>query len=146
MKKENIISTNIGDILYKYVTLKGIFTYKVIGKREYKDNVQYEVECQQCRDHLPCHVLVTQVDNKPCFQYVSMVDEDEDYEQYYWNTSVNTFKTEYYFKSLKDCKIDLGKGNIKNIEKEIEELEEKLKKAKFKLTEQKALIDALLKE
>ena len=130
MKKEKI-ELNIGDVLYKYVDTKGIFTYKVLGKREYEDNIQYEIECQDCRDHSKCRLLVNQNDYGKQFKYVCMLNEDEDTPQHYWHDDNDL----HYFLSKTECRKQKGKKILKNKNEEIEKLELKLKQLKDSLIE-----------
>lgn len=138
MEKEKIIKLNIGDDLFAYVAFKGIFNYKVIGIREYQSGNLYEIECQQCHDHENCIVLVSQHDNFPQFQYVSMVNEDEENEQYYWHSGQD------YFISKNECKKQAYDKSIKSKKKEIEELENKLKERKQSLSELQSLVEVLI--
>lgn len=138
MKREKIIKLQINDKLYNYQSLKGIFTYIVIGVRDYGESVLYEVECQNCKDHDNCRLLVSQVDNEKRFRYVTMINEDEENEQYYWHS------TGYFYISKNDCKKAAYQEAIKFKEKEIEELKTKLKIAQEHLIELKLLIDGCI--
>ena len=132
MKKEKIIKLQINDELYNYQALKGIFTYIVRGVR---DSILYEIECQECKDHANCRLLVSQIDNQKRFKYVSMINEDEDNEQYYWHS------LDDFFISKNDCKKAAYQKAKEYKEKQIEELETKLKSAQENLIEIKLLID-----
>jgi hypothetical protein len=135
MKKEKIIKLKINDELYNYQALKGIFTYIVRGVRDYSDSVLYEIECQESKDHDNCRLLVSQLDNQKRFKYVSMINEDEEKEQYYWH-SIDDF-----FISKNDCKKAAYQKAKEYKEKQIEELKAKLKSAQENLIEIKLLID-----
>lgn len=135
MKKENKIQLNIGDELYTYQPSKGIFVYKVISERNYEDVTLYEVECQNCKNHKPCRVLISQEDNRQRFQYVTMVLENDDDEQYYWHNS------SYYFLSKKECKNYAYNNIIDNYKKEIERLKESIKQKEQKISELQMLME-----
>jgi len=135
MKAEKIIKLKIGDELFKYQPLKGIWSYIVLGVRDYGDSVLYEIECQACNDHEKCRILVAQNDNQKSFHYVSIVNDDEEHEQYYWH-----IQNEYYV-SKNDCKRQAYKKEVEYKENRIKELEAQLKTVKDSLTELKLLID-----
>ena len=135
MKTDKIVKLQINDELYNYQALKGIFTYIVCGVRDYGDSVLYEIECQECRDHDNCRLLVSQIDNQKRFKYVSMINEDEENEQYYWHS------TDDFFMTKNDCKKAAYQKAKEYKEKQIEELKTKLKSAQENLIEIKLLID-----
>lgn len=135
MKKENIIKLQINDMLYSYKALKGIFTYIVRDVRNYEGCVLYEIECQECKDRDNCRLLVSQLDNRKRFKYVSMINEDEENEQYYWHSF------EEFFIMKNDCKKAAYQKAKEYKEKQIEELKTKLKLAEENLIEIKLLID-----
>ena len=138
MKVKEKIRLNIGDSLYNYQSFKGVFTYKVIGVRDYSDVVLFEIECQECSDHAKCKLLVSQIDNIKRFTYVSMIDEDEDNEQYYWHNHTEFFLTKNDCKKIAYVKVKEQK------EKRIEELKEKLKQEQQSLAEIKSLIEGII--
>lgn len=136
MNKSKIIKLAISDILYKYVSGKGVFRYTVKGIRINTEGEMYEVECQECKDHNSCLLLVVQNDDAKTFKYVSMINDDyddDDYSrrQYYWHND----KERDFYTDIKECRKNEG-SNIKNkYKKEIEEIEKNLKYKKDKLTE-----------
>jgi len=138
MRKSKIINLNVGDELFNYQSFKGIFTYKIVGVREYENSRLYEIKCQECRDHAKCRVLVSQIDNLPQFQYVQMLNEDEENEQYYWHNN------QVYFVSKNDCKKHAYNKAIEYHKKEIEKLENSLKKQKERLAEIQSLVDGVV--
>jgi len=135
MKKVNIVKLQINDVLYNFNTTKKIFTYIVRGIRDYGDSILYEIECQECLNHDNCRLLVSQYDNDKRFKYVSMINEDEDDEQYYWHS------LDDFFISKNDCEKAAYQKIKKYKETEIEELKTKLKSAQENLIELKLLID-----
>ena len=135
MKTDKIVKLQIDDELYNYQALNGIFTYTVRGVRDYGDSILYEIECQECRYHNNCRLLVSQIDNQKRFKYVSMINEDEENEQYYWHSTGDFFITK------NDCKKAAYQKAKEDKEKQIEELKSKLKLAQENLIEIKLLID-----
>ena len=138
MKTDKIVKLQINDELYNYQALKGIFTYIVRVVRDYGDSILYEIECQECRDHAKCRLLVSQMDNQKRFKYVSMINEDEENEQYYWHSTGD------FFMSKNDCKKAAYQKAKEYKEKQIEELKTKLKSAQENLIEIKLLIDGCI--
>lgn len=132
MKKDKIVKLKLNDKLYSYRSLIGIFTYVVLGVRNYKDSVFYEVECEECKGHDRCRLLVSRVDNMDRFKYVSMVDEDEEDEQYYLHS------TDEFFMSKNECKKAAYEAVKARKEEEIEQMKKDLKRAEDSLNEIKA--------
>lgn len=130
MAKEKL-ELNINDLLYKYVGFNGIFTYKVLGKREYSNIIQYEIECQDCRDHAKCRLLICQDDNYKRFKYICMIDEDEDIPQNYWHNDSEL----HFFLTKSECKKQKGQKILNDKKKEIEKQELRLKQLKDSLIE-----------
>lgn len=140
MKAAEIIKLAMGDKLYKYVTFKGIFTYIVIGIRQYKEGDQYEIECQDCSDHPKCQLLVLQRDDQPFFSYVRMLnnDDEDDTPQHYWHDDSDKHP---YFNDKKKCKTYAGKQILKREEDLIEKLRKDIKAVETRITEIKIWID-----
>lgn len=123
----------IGTDLYRWVSAAGLFSYKVIGIREYKEEKQYEIECQTCSHGWKCVLLIAEDDDKR-LQYVRMVDEDEYHisEQKHFHTHCGEFHLnksdaliEYYKATLKWYKteIDKFKANVKSYEEKEKEIQ-----------------------
>ena len=110
MRPSNTIKLKLDDKLFKYVPFKGVFTYLVKEVRSYSDNEQYEIECQDCSDHTKCRLLVCQVDNSKTFQYVAILN-DEDEKQYYWHND----QDRYFYQSKKECKLNEGQNLLTNV-------------------------------
>jgi len=132
MNKEKIIKLKVGDSLYGYDSLKGgMFRYVVRNVVDDKGCILYDIECQNCRDHKPCRLLVTQADNKEMFRYIAMLNDNPDYPQYFWHdnkefyTTLNAAKAPAYRKFLKERKETLESviSEIKKLENDIAELE-----------------------
>ena len=142
MRSNKIVRLNIGDTLYKYVSLRGIFKYIVIGIRSYKEYTEYEIQCKECKDHEDCELVVIQVDNQNKFQYVSMINnnKDDEKEQYYWHTTFNELRTEFYYLTEQECRIESIKSSISRQEKIVEENEKRLKESKEVLDKYKSFL------
>ena len=122
----------IGTDLYRWVAMAGLFSYKVIGIREYKEERQYEIECQACSHGWKCILLIAEDDNKK-LQYIRMVDENEDHisSQKHFHTHCGEFHLnksdaliEYYKTTLKWYKTesDKLKSTIKTYEEKEKEI------------------------
>jgi len=122
MKNSSIVRLSRGDHLFKYVTMRGIFEYKVVGVRVYENLEQYEIECKDCKDHKPCRLLIVQVDNVPKFRYVAMLNEEDENQQHYWHDDPN----KYFHTNKKECKVDEGKMLLSARQKKIDEVEQNL--------------------
>ena len=96
-RKKDITKYAIGDSLFRYVEMGGLFEFKVIGIRVYGPgeqtarDTQLEVEAQSCAHGWKCRVLVAQDDYGKLVS-IGMLNEDEDDPQRYWHT-----QGEYYF-------------------------------------------------
>ena len=107
---------NIGDSLYRYVVLGGIFHYIVIGKREYADDVQYEVECQTCNHGYKCVVLVA-YDDYGRLMTVRALSDDDGERQYAWH--VNDDNGLHYRRTKEEAGQDYFNYRIKVADTEI---------------------------
>ena len=141
MRPSNTIKLKLDDKLFKYVPFKGVFTYLVKEVRSYSDNEQYEIECQDCSDHTKCRLLVCQVDNSKTFQYVAILN-DEDEKQYYWHND----QDRYFYQSKKECKLNEGQNLLTKKEKEIKETKKKLEAQEKSLKELEVWINEINKE
>ncbi|MFA5409334.1 MAG: hypothetical protein WC343_11240 [Bacilli bacterium] len=114
----------IGDILYKYVDTKGIWIYKCIGERIYKDNTQYEMECQHCEHGYKCRILVIKVkySNVEKYKYIETLNDCEDDKQYYWHED-----NKHYFVDKMDCKKEKADELITEYNKDIENYKKRIK-------------------
>ncbi len=84
MKK--ISEYQIGDELYRYVNMAGVFKYEVIGRREYSGEVQLEVEAKTCSHGWQCRLLLAS-DDKGRIVFVHMLNNGESEDQSYWHTN-----------------------------------------------------------
>lgn len=125
------IYMKIGTELYRWITAAGLFQYKVVGTRQYADDIQYEVECQTCSHGWKCLLLIAEDDYKK-LQYVKMLNDDEDDSQRHFHTHSGEFflsKSDaligYYKKTLiwyKD-EINKFKSQIKSYEEKEKEIQ-----------------------
>lgn len=113
----------LNDELFRYVSPIGVFSYKVIGVRDYKDNTQYEVECQTCKHGYKCILLVAE-NEKGAFKYVSLLNYDEDNDQSYFH---DCKEFSIFWRTLPEAHIECYKKMRHDSAKEIYEHKKKLK-------------------
>lgn len=126
---------NIGDILYHYASINGIFEYVVIEVRESKDNIQYLIECQSCEHGIAkCRLLVVKHESpykNGVYKFVTMTgSEEENNEHYIWHNECNYFLHKNYalidraqcFIIEKYEKLNQAKIKFEVLEKEHQEL------------------------
>ena len=124
---------NIGDSLYRYVVMGGMFHYIVIGKREYPDDVQYEVECQTCSHGYKCIVLIAYDDHGRLKTVRTLNDGDGD-RQYMWH--INDESCFHYRRTKAEAGQDYFDQRIKDADEEIKKAQrtiERMEKAKAEL-------------
>jgi hypothetical protein len=125
----------IGDLLYRYVWSHGSFKYEVIGIRNYKESVLFELKCLECRDHEACEVLVIQEKSKDeKYKFVEMINNydgyDEDiHDQTLWHKD-NKEGTEFFYRDKKSCCAAYGNILIYKSKQRVEKAENELKAAK----------------
>lgn len=73
MKNNNNIK--IKDKFYRYIDIKGVFEYIVVGIRDYGDDKNYELECQNCSHGGKC-VLLCSLDDSGNLIYIRMANDD----------------------------------------------------------------------
>lgn len=139
MKKSKAPKLSTGDSVFKYLGMNGVGNYKVIGKREYPDNIQYEVECQNCTHGYKCQVLIT-LDDHGQYKYVAMLNDDEDDSQYYWHN------TGTFFLTSAEAKIAEGERWIREHKEKLAKLEEQVQAKKKRIGELEVFISELKKE
>lgn len=104
-KKAQSKPLEIGDKLYRHVSMAGIWEYTVLGVRQYADNTQYEIRCEACTHGCEkCRLLIAD-NGKGVYKYVALLnnngsDDDDDYsdDQSYWHNCMkySTFHTDKY--------------------------------------------------
>lgn len=138
---------NIGDKLYRYVSLKGVFEYEVVGIRQYEKNNHYELICKNCNHGQQCKVLVNADPvYKKAFKYIEMLnndDIDDDVHSFSWHYDGNYFlsseealiyKSEKHLQWLKNILED-AENRVKRIKEETQESEDYIKSLVLKLKE-----------
>lgn len=121
-------------ILYRYVPMKGLWEYKVIGSKKLsEEKTQYIVECQHCNHGYKCEVLIIQ--DFPCnsFIYVTMLNDHED-EEYYWHTT--TRMSDQYFVSKKKCLRAVNDRIVSSLKEKVTKQKDVLKRLQKDLLEQ----------
>jgi hypothetical protein len=139
MKKSQAKPLNIGDKVYKYLSLHGVMTYEVIGKREYRENIQYELQCKNCKHGYPCELLITLNDNGR-YVYVAMLNDDEEDPQYYFHIG------EPFFLAKQEALINKGEVHISEYKLEINKLKTQLSEKEKALKELEVYVESLYEE
>ena len=122
----------IGDKLYRYVDVGGVFEYEVIGIRQYESGNQIEVRCNTCNHGWKCEVLVAMNDYGKLISIQMLNDRECDSQKcwhsqdkfHFWKTSSEAKKEKYadMIKTIKDdiklCEVGLAakKKNLADIE------------------------------
>lgn len=132
--KVDISAIKIGDELFRYVEMGGIFRYVVIGVRSYEDSVQLEVECQTCSHGWKCRLLVAQ-DDYGKIVHVHMLNEDEDDHQRHWHTNDGY----HFWLSSQEARAESFKRAISRAKEEVTKSETDLAARKKRLAELEAL-------
>lgn len=114
---KDIADYKIGDEMYRYVEVGGIFKYLVFGIRNYDGEVQLEVESQSCSHGYKCKILVAQNDYKKLFS-VHMLNNDEDDDQRHWNSHDHF----HFWPTVNEAKIEALKHHIAEQTKSVSEV------------------------
>ena len=139
MKKSQAKPLNIGDKVYKYLSSQGIMTYEVNGERKYRENIQYEIQCKDCNHGYPCELLITLNDNGQ-YVYVAMLNDDEEYPQYYYHIG------EPFFLTKQEALINKGEVHISEYKLEINKLKTQLSGKEKALKELEIYVESLKEE
>lgn len=114
----------IGDKLYRYSL--HILEYKVYGIIKRDKGTMYEIECESCRDHEPCRILIAD-GGKHGYKFVDMLnnDGDDDTEQSYWHSEDRCEHSYYLTKNeavirKMESSLDYYKENAIKLEKNLE--------------------------
>lgn len=138
---KSVKGLEIGDILYtgsSYLTM----AYKVIEVRQTEDSLLYVVECQNCKDHEPCKILIApkERNNDRWFVYVEMLNNyDDEYceDQSYYHSGEKFFRTKY------EGVIERIKKDIRYCEEELEKHQKKIKYYEKQIEKQKETLETL---
>lgn len=128
----------IGDELFRYVEMAGVFRYVVTGRREYQDEVQLEVECKTCSHGWQCQLLLAQNDYGKVIA-VHMLNEDEDEPQRRWHGNEGF----HFWPSVEQAKQEGLQKILRNRNEGVRRAEEGLAAAKKMLAEVQALVDGV---
>ena len=118
-----------GDKLYRYVV--GPFEYTVIGIRENREGISYELLCEPCSHGWKCEILVGP-DDKGNLKYICMLNNhDDDDQSHFHNVEGQYFHrtVDAACKNRCDDIVRFNRDNIKRLKSEIERSEEKIKLA-----------------
>ena len=119
------MTINLDDLLYRYVVLSGIHTYKVIEIHTTKFGNQYVLEDQNCRHGWKCQLLC-EPDNSGYLKFIRQLNDNEDDPQEHWHKAIDK---EYFFKSdISDAYRDVLASNVKILKSDIEKLQQTLNK------------------
>lgn len=128
----------IGDELFRYVEMAGVFRYVVTGRREYQEEVQLEVECKTCRHGWQCQLLLAQNDYGKVVA-VHMLNEDEDEPQRGWHGNEGF----HFWPTVEQCKAEGLQKALRNRIESVRVAQERLDSAKKSLAEIQALVDGV---
>lgn len=122
----------IGDELFRYVEMSGIWKFIVKGVRQYESDFQYEIESQSCSHGWKCMLLIG-LNDYGKLTYISMLNNDDDDRQEYWHVGKFHFYPtakeakveahEHYLSEYKD-KLRKAKESVSSIEKTIQEIKD----------------------
>ena len=132
----NINDMKIGDKLYRYVDLGGVFEYEVIGIRSYSSGNQLEVRCNSCSHGWKCEVLVAMNDYNKIVS-IQMLNNDEDDNQRHWHCQEKF----HFWKTPSEAKTEKLNDMINNLNQEIKKAEEVVTFKKKQLQEVKLAIE-----
>jgi len=128
----------IGDELFRYVEMAGVFRYVVTGRREYQQEVQLEVECKTCSHGWQCQLLLAQSDYGKVVA-VHMLNEDEDEPQRSWHGNEGF----HFWPTVEQCKAEGLQKALVNRKEAVRIAQERLDSAKKSLAEIQALMDGV---
>jgi len=124
----------IGDELFRYVDMAGVFRYLVIGRRETSREIQLEVESQTCSHGWKCQLLLASDDYGRIF-HVHMLNEDEDRPQKYWHSNDGFF----FCETSEQAKAQKMEKLIASQTEAVNKAEDVLKAAKKRLADLKGI-------
>lgn len=128
----------IGDELFRYVEMAGVFQYVVLGRREYQEEVQLEVECKTCSHGWQCRLLLAQDDHGRIVA-VHMLNEDEDEPQRNWHRNEGF----HFWPTVDQARAEGLQKILRNRQESVRTAQERLDAAKKSLAEIQALVDGV---
>lgn len=135
-KGKGISDYMIGDELFRYVEPCGVFRYVVIGRREYGNEVQLEVECKTCSHGWQCQLLLAQDDNGRIVA-VHMLNDDEDESQHSWHANTGM----HFWRTASAAKQEQIRRVVRRAAENVEKYKEYLAAAVKRLDEVQGLIE-----
>ena len=133
---KDIAEYKIGDEIFRYVTVMGVFRWLVIGRRERENEVQLELECQTCNHGWKCKVLVAQNDYKKIVSVNMLNEDDEDSQRHFHGQEECTF-----WPTSAEAKNEHLKNLIRKAEKELSDARELVGHREKRLSELRGLIE-----
>lgn len=137
-KSKPIADYKIGDALYRYVEMGGVFKYLVTGVRLYEGETQLEVECQTCSHGYKCRLLLAHDDHQRIV-HVHLLSDDEDSSQSAWHTNGGF----YFVPTPEEAKKQGIEKLIAWNEGRVRDAEASLKAAKNRLQELRVLFEGV---
>ena len=131
----------IGDELFRYVVMGGIFRFIVPGVRQYEDGNQIEVECQTCSHGWKCRLLLAQTDYGK-IDSVHMLNEDEDDRQRHWHSNDGY----HFWPTKKEARAQGYQKAIDRKNEEVRQAEDRLKALMKSRDELVTLLNTALEE
>lgn len=134
-----IADVKVGDELFRYVFPKGVFRYVVIGRREYAEGVQLEVECKTCSHGWQCQLLLAQ-DDYDHIVAVHMLNNDEEDDQRHWHANESGL---HFCATAEEAKQEQVKKLVRDAEDGVRKAKEALRAAEARLAEMKGLMEGV---
>lgn len=128
----------IGDKLFRYVNLGGVFEYVVEGIRSYKEAIELEVKCLSCTHGWKCEILVGQNDYQQIFS-IHMLNENEENPQKYWHTN-DQF---HFWPTKEEAREESLRYFVAQKKDKVAQLEKQLATAQKELVEMQTAIEGL---
>lgn len=131
----------INDKLYRFVALKGVFTYNISGIVQRENGNFYELTCENCSGVFhpkdSCKVLVAKnkTGTKKGFKFIEMLNNDD---EYYWHSD-----DMFFYQNKKEAVKQYYQKAIRENEEKITELEAGIKNRKDNIIIYKNLITAI---
>lgn len=139
MSKVNEIS--VGDILYRWVEMSGIWKYKVIAKKFAEYGNFLEIESLQCNHGFNCQLLITDGDYGKLV-YVHMLNHDDEDDQRAWHGDFN--RKYHFFVNEADAKKEAYVVYISQYKESVQNLKDRLAQEEKNLLKFETLLKDLM--
>lgn len=136
-----IADYKIGDELFRYIVCGGVFRYIVLGRRDYSDSVQLEVECQTCSHGWKCRLLLAQDDYGKIIE-VHMLNDCEEDRQRHWHGNEGL----HFWPTAEEAKQEQIRRLIRNAEDAVNKAKDALGAAERRRDELKDLANPATQE